>query len=84
MYFKQLMYFLILFLILKPFAAIECEEIIKKDSARTEAVDDKAPAMGAKSLCIPFNQPADATTETCICPKCDKKANSYTLFGRSY
>ena len=67
-----------------PFVAIECEEIIKKDSARTEAVDDKAPAMGAKSLCIPFNQPADATTETCICPKCDKKANSYTLFGRSY
>lgn len=64
--------------------AIECEEIIKKDSARTEAVDDKAPAMGAKSLCIPFDQPADATTETCICPKCDKKAISYTLFGRSY
>ena len=66
-------------------AAIPCEERIKKDSARTEVTeDDKAPAMGAKSLCIPFDQPADATSETCICPDCSKPAMAYTLFGRSY
>ena len=64
--------------------AIECEETIKKESARTEVVDDKAPAMGAKSLCTPFQQPGDATTQTCITPKCCKSAKAYTLFGRSY
>merc|ERR1712176_395561 len=64
--------------------AIPCEELIKKESARTEVVDDKAPAMGAKSLCIPFEQPGDATSQTCIAPKCCKAAKAYTLFGRSY
>ncbi|XP_063690578.1 bifunctional glutamate/proline--tRNA ligase-like isoform X2 [Bolinopsis microptera] len=64
---------------------ISCEEIIKKESARTEVTeDDKAPAMGAKSLCIPFDQPADATCETCIQQNCCKPATAYTLFGRSY
>lgn len=68
-----------------PFCGeIPCEDLIKKDSARTEVVDDKAPAMGAKSLCIPFDQPGDATTEKCIHPKCEKQAKFYTLFGRSY
>ena len=67
-------------------SAIPCEDLIKKDSARTgdQIVDDNAPAMGAKSLCIPFEQPGDATTETCVHPKCCKTAKYYTLFGRSY
>jgi prolyl-tRNA synthetase len=38
--------------------------------------------MGAKSLCIPFQQPASAAGKKCIA--CDKPAKSYTLFGRSY
>ena len=58
--------------------------MIKKDSARTEEIDDKAPAMGAKSLCIPFEQPGDATEHSCVHPKCGKAAKFYTLFGRSY
>eukprot|EP01134_Creolimax_fragrantissima_P000396 CFRG0396T1 len=60
----------------------ECEESIKKDSARSLDVDEKAPSMGAKSLCIPLVQPADASGKNCI--KCGKPAKSYTLFGRSY
>lgn len=40
--------------------------------------------MGAKSLCIPFNQP-DLTNELkCIHYSCKNKAKFYTLFGRSY
>ena len=41
--------------------------------------------MGAKSLCIPFNQPAQlADSDRCVRPGCDKKPQYYTLFGRSY
>jgi hypothetical protein len=41
--------------------------------------------MGAKSLCIPFEQPkALAAGQKCIHPKCGLNAKSYTLFGRSY
>lgn len=47
--------------------------------------------MGAKSLCIPVDQPepkigtgnANAPTR-CINPKCSKDPQSWTLFGRSY
>lgn len=46
------------------------------------AADPNAPAMGAKSLCIPFQQPASAEGKKCIA--CDRPAKSYTLFGRSY
>ena len=38
--------------------------------------------MGAKSLCIPFDQPKPITDQKCIIS--GKKAKYYTLFGRSY
>eukprot|EP00123_Amoebidium_parasiticum_P015370 comp22933_c0_seq1/m.36330 comp22933_c0_seq1/g.36330 ORF comp22933_c0_seq1/g.36330 comp22933_c0_seq1/m.36330 type:complete len:1363 (-) comp22933_c0_seq1:376-4464(-) len=59
-----------------------CEEDIKKRSTRDEAVDSNAPAMGAKSLCIPFEQPGDVTGKPCV--QCGQPAVNYTLFGRSY
>ena len=43
--------------------------------------------MGAKSLCIPFEQPsgADALVPGVTkCVKCGEDAKHYTLFGRSY
>lgn len=74
-------------IIMSPFCgAIECEERVKADSARddTEA-EAGAPAMGAKSLCIPFEQPASLeAADKCIHPKCTTKPQFYTLFGRSY
>jgi len=69
-----------------PFCGgITCEENIKKDSAREE-VEFGAPSMGAKSLCIPFEQPRGGVKagDKCIHPCCGKDATSYTLFGRSY
>jgi len=61
-----------------------CEDIIKKESAREET-EAGAPSMGAKSLCIPFKQPADIQPgDKCICPGCECQAKFYTLFGRSY
>lgn len=40
--------------------------------------------MGAKSLCIPFEQPMEITADTkCVYP-CGQPAKFYTLFGRSY
>lgn len=41
--------------------------------------------MGAKSLCVPFEQPAKIeATDKCINPSCSAKPQNYTLFGRSY
>ncbi|KAH0558106.1 bifunctional glutamate/proline--tRNA ligase isoform X1 [Cotesia glomerata] len=74
-------------LILAPFCGrIECEDEIKKDSARDEAEEAGAPLMGAKGLCIPFEQPKGQDVEKlgCIHPKCGSKAKYWTLFGRSY
>ncbi|XP_047138951.1 bifunctional glutamate/proline--tRNA ligase isoform X1 [Hydra vulgaris] len=72
-------------LIQAPFCGgIKCEELIKKESAREDNADSGAPSMGAKSLCIPFKQPAIVTDEKCIHPGCNQPAVSYTLFGRSY
>lgn len=69
----------------------KCEDEIKEMSARKDdgdntAVDTKAPAMGAKSLCIPFEQPEGITPgETkCVNPNCKDFAKSWVLFGRSY
>ncbi|KAI6657571.1 Bifunctional glutamate/proline--tRNA ligase [Oopsacas minuta] len=71
-------------MIVAPFCEdMKCEDNIKADTYREE-LDPGTPAMGAKSLCIPFNQPGDATQLSCIHPKCGKPAKSYTLFGRSY
>lgn len=57
-------------------------------SCRTEedeTAEMKGPAMGAKSLCIPFAQPRELTAaDRCIHPACDRKPQFITLFGRSY
>ena len=47
-----------------------------------QSSDELAPSMGAKTLCIPFDQPKSITDETCV--YCPKPATCYTLFGRSY
>ena len=51
-----------------------------------EPQDEKAPSMGAKSLCIPFSQPTEnpIVVGTTKCIACDSMAKRYTLFGRSY
>jgi len=74
--------------ILAPWCGVmECEEDIKdasakKDDGEDEEVDEKAPSMGAKSLCIPFEQPTLKPGQKCV--RCGQKAINYTLFGRSY
>jgi prolyl-tRNA synthetase len=69
----------------------KCEDEVKAKSARTAVGDNttedaKAPAMGAKSLCIPYEQPEGIKEgETkCINPTCEAPAKSWVLFGRSY
>lgn len=48
-------------------------------------LDPTAPAMGAKSLCTPFEQePLPAGGLPCINPECKNTATQRTLFGRSY
>ncbi|XP_047994317.1 bifunctional glutamate/proline--tRNA ligase isoform X1 [Leguminivora glycinivorella] len=76
-------------ILLAPFCGeISCEDNIKNDSARTDddaTTDVKAPAMGAKSLCIPFEQPRALTpADRCIHPACSNKPKMITLFGQSY
>ncbi|EDO15687.1 hypothetical protein Kpol_1008p26 [Vanderwaltozyma polyspora DSM 70294] len=74
--------------ILAPWCGVmECEEDIKEGSAKKDdgeefEQDDKAPSMGAKSLCIPFEQPELAAGQKCV--KCDREAKQYCMFGRSY
>ena len=69
----------------------KCEDQIKELSARKEVGDDtpedaKAPSMGAKSLCIPFEQPDGIVKgETkCINPKCQNLAEQWCMFGSEY
>jgi bifunctional glutamyl/prolyl-tRNA synthetase len=72
-------------IIMSPFCGEkECEGWIKNDSARDVVVEEGAPAMGAKSLCIPLKQPRKISAQPCIHPACKYKAKCYTLFGRSY
>lgn len=73
-------------IILAPFCGDStCEEKIKADSARDEDADPGAPSMGAKSLCIPLDQPTVITaSDRCIHPDCNRRPQFYTLFGRSY
>ncbi|CAH1112220.1 unnamed protein product [Psylliodes chrysocephalus] len=75
-------------IILAPFCGeISCEDKIKADSTRddSESVEPGAPSMGAKSLCIPLEQPAPIKpSDKCIHPDCKNKPIYYTLFGRSY
>ncbi|KAI4106806.1 MAG: hypothetical protein L6R37_002008 [Teloschistes peruensis] len=71
----------------------KCEDEVKDMSARTaqegsdEPEDAKAPSMGAKSLCIPFEQPSEGIEEgktKCTNPNCGNLAKAWCLFGRSY
>lgn len=66
----------------------ECEDKIKDRSARTastdEAQDERAPSMGAKSLCIPFDQDTYPAIDGKRCPQCGNPAKRWTMFGRSY
>jgi len=68
----------------------KCEDKIKEMSAGAPAegqeVDVKAPSMGAKSLCIPFEQPeglVEGETKCCN-PECGNFAKKWVMFGRSY
>ena len=69
-----------------------CEDEIKDLSARKaeeesgEAQDAKAPSMGAKSLCIPFDQPAgiEKGVTKCTNPNCKNNAEAWVMFGRKF
>jgi prolyl-tRNA synthetase len=62
---------------------VACEEAIKERSTRKDAeLDQRALSMGAKSLCIPFEQPEACTGKPCL--GCGKPAKRFALFGRSY
>ncbi|THX88804.1 prolyl-tRNA synthetase [Aureobasidium pullulans] len=68
----------------------DCEDQIKELSSgkiEGQEVDARAPSMGAKSLCIPFEQPAEGLVQgetKCTNPKCERKAEKWVMFGRSY
>lgn len=69
----------------------KCEDRIKELTTRAEDTSDvpenqKLPAMGMKSLCIPFEQPeglVEGETD-CLNPECKSKAQKWVMFGRSY
>ncbi|XP_044866628.1 bifunctional glutamate/proline--tRNA ligase isoform X3 [Mauremys mutica] len=67
-----------------PFCGeMECEDWIKKTTARDQDLEPGAPSMGAKSLCIPFKPLCELKHGAkCVCGK--NPAKFYTLFGRSY
>lgn len=72
--------------------AEKCEDKIKdlttgRDASADEGpANQKAPSMGMKSLCIPFEQPEGILKgETkCLNPECDALAEKWCMFGRSY
>lgn len=74
--------------ILSPWCGVpECEDEIKdasakKDDGEDEEFDERAPSMGAKSLCIPYDQPELKPDQKCV--RCDRKAVNFCMFGRSY
>uniref|UniRef100_A0A8C5M6K6 Bifunctional glutamate/proline--tRNA ligase n=1 Tax=Leptobrachium leishanense TaxID=445787 RepID=A0A8C5M6K6_9ANUR len=67
-----------------PFCGeIDCEDWIKKTTARDQDLEPGAPSMGAKSLCIPFKPLKELKDGAkCVCGK--NPAKYYTMFGRSY
>ncbi|EFN80646.1 Bifunctional aminoacyl-tRNA synthetase [Harpegnathos saltator] len=76
-------------LLLSPFCGEQsCEDNIKADSAREDNNEETGTlSMGAKSLCIPFEQPKltkPLNGMKCIHNSCKNKPKFYTLFGRSY
>ncbi|KAG9510951.1 Bifunctional glutamate/proline--tRNA ligase, partial [Fragariocoptes setiger] len=72
--------------LLAPFCGRpECEDDIKKGSAREDVHDATGPLMGAKSLCIPSQQPGPVAGDAkCIHPDCTVAPRFWCLFGRSY
>lgn len=65
----------------------DCAEAVKKETAaicKTENEDPRAPSMGAKALCVPFEQKELPEKAVCTRPGCGKVAVNYTQFGRSY
>lgn len=79
--------------VLIPFCLEEkCEDQIKElttgrtDEAAEGPENAKAPSMGMKSLCIPFEQPEGLVKgETkCLNPNCGALAQKWVMFGRSY
>lgn len=72
--------------------AEKCEDKIKdltagrEDTADEGPANQKAPSMGMKSLCIPFEQPEGIVKgETkCLNPECTALAEKWCMFGRSY
>uniref|UniRef100_A0A4W5Q0W3 Bifunctional glutamate/proline--tRNA ligase n=1 Tax=Hucho hucho TaxID=62062 RepID=A0A4W5Q0W3_9TELE len=67
-----------------PFCGgIECEDWIKKTTAKDQDLEPGAPSMGAKSLCIPF-KPLKPLQPGQMCVSGKEAAQYYTLFGRSY
>ncbi|XP_041107033.1 bifunctional glutamate/proline--tRNA ligase-like isoform X2 [Polyodon spathula] len=67
-----------------PFCGgIECEDWIKKTTAKDQDLEPGAPSMGAKSLCIPF-KPLQELKAGQMCVSGKEPAKYYTLFGRSY
>uniref|UniRef100_M3XH78 Bifunctional glutamate/proline--tRNA ligase n=1 Tax=Latimeria chalumnae TaxID=7897 RepID=M3XH78_LATCH len=67
-----------------PFCGgMECEDWIKKTTARDQDVEPGAPSMGAKSLCIPFKSLCELQSGA-MCISGKELAKHYTLFGRSY
>uniref|UniRef100_A0AC34QMH5 Proline--tRNA ligase n=1 Tax=Panagrolaimus sp. JU765 TaxID=591449 RepID=A0AC34QMH5_9BILA len=72
-------------ILLSPFCGEPaCEDAIKADSTRDEPAEAGVSAMGAKTLCIPLEQPTEKLPEKCIHPKCQNHAKFFALFGRSY
>jgi len=69
-----------------PFCGNEpCEDEIKELSKKDADLEPGAPSMGAKSLCIPFKQPAQIKPGMkCVKPGCTKAPKFYCMFGRSY
>ncbi|KAK3389626.1 proline-tRNA ligase-like protein [Podospora didyma] len=70
----------------------ECEDKMKELTTGQAANEPdtadgkKAPSMGMKSLCIPFEQPEGLVKgETkCLNPECTRLAEQWCMFGRSY
>lgn len=71
--------------------AEKCEDKIKDlTTGKQEEVEGpeqmKAPSMGMKSLCVPFEQPAgiEKGVTKCLNPECGALAEKWCMFGRSY
>jgi len=71
-------------MVMVPFCGDEdAEEWIKENSAIEDEITGQS--AGAKSLCIPFNQPSDISDGSVACITGQgRKAKFWTLFGRSY